>query len=415
MGRYPISKGAHVVRCLTTTLPLVVASLVSLVLAGVGVLPVSSAKASDLKGGGMPLTYLTSVHIPGAPSSGWCRDVAAVSTDHYYLADDTNKQVSIIDIKHDGRQDRFAGALGHNDFNGQAGCANFDFSREAPEGVLAYGGKLWVSNVFVDASGVGHSQILVFGQGTGELLKTISTGGQKRADEMTVIPTLGRAGLLAVTNPDETFDVPPEAPWLNFIDMATYKVVAKLPFPNATAGMSGLQQPAWIGGNQLLEEVPSPVGNVTGGELDSVEVDSAHGAYSPHVTHRYPLVNCQPAGLNLDWRSGLAAVGCGYIAPQGSPPGQQAIWDFRHNKLVTYLPGIQGVDIVATARTAHGVLFLFPSYASNQMYVADVHGQVLQQTSTSDLAHTVNVDPETGQVFLPVGGGVVAVYGTREG
>jgi hypothetical protein len=371
-----------------------------------GYVPFPTAVAASTHKAAGPLTQLASVHIPGAPSTGWCRDVAATSAGRYYLADDTNNQLSVVSIQQDGRKDHFVGAIAHGDFNGPAGCLSFDFSLEAPEGVLAYQGKLWVSNVRVNADGTSHSQVLVFDENTGQRLQTIDTGGQKRTDEMTVIPPLG---LIAVTNPDETFAQPSVSPWLNFISTSTYQVVAKLPFTYASSGVSGLQQPEWIGGKEILIDVPSPVGNVNGGELDRISISVSGGRYLFHV-QRFPLKkNCQPAGLSLNYATGLAAVGCGFVAPAGSASGNQLIWNFRTNQVVKYIPGVQGVDIVAT--TDNG-LFLFPSYITNILYVTDAGGNILQQISTSDGAHTVNFDSQTGQVFVPTGGGNVAVYGT---
>jgi hypothetical protein len=291
---------------------------------------------------------------------------------------------------------------------------NFDFARQSPEGVLEYQGKLWVSNVHVDANGVGHSQILVFDKESGSLLATIDTKGQQRSDEMTIMPNLG---LLVVTNPDETFDSPPQIPWVNFIKMSSYQLVAQLPFPNASPGVTGLQQPEWIGSNQVLIDIPSPVSNPNGGELDTIVVKVDGNSYHPFVPtgsaghHTFPAgVNCQPAGMNLNFETGLAAVGCGFFATTGTP-GSQIIYNFRTNQVQAVLTGIQGVDIVAT--TTNG-LFLFPSYITNVMYVTDKTGKVLQQVTTSDLAHTVSFDEESGQVFVPTGGGVVAVYSTGE-
>jgi hypothetical protein len=352
-----------------------------------------------------PLKFLTNIAIPGAPPVNWFRDAAVTSEGNYYLSDATNFQVDQVDI----HTHTFTRGIGTGLFNGPANSANFDFSLVAPEGVVAFGGKIWATNVKVDSNGVGDSQVLVFDQQSGKQLATIDTKGQHRSDEMTVMPNLG---LLVVTNPDETFNTPPGIPFLSFIRMSDYTLVTQLPFHNASPGLSGLQAPTWIGGNIVDVELPSPAGNINGGEVDTVIVPP--GTLKPFVPFgpagHHPLpagVNCQPAGMSLNFHSGLAAVGCGYFDDAGG--GSQAIYNVRTNKFVAIIPGVQGVDIVATTPSG---LFLFPSYISNEMYVTDAKGNIIQTIATSDLAHTVTFDPDTGEVFVPTGGGQVAVYST---
>jgi hypothetical protein len=115
----------------------------------------------------------------------------------------------------------------------------------------------------------------------------------------------------------------------------------------------------------------------------------------------------------VNFQSRLAAVGCGFFATSG-PTGSQLIFNVKTNKFVAVIPNVQGVDIVATTP---GGLFLYPSYISNIMYVVNLgpngKARILQQIGTSDLAHTVTYNPESGRVFVPTGGGVVAVYSTK--
>ena len=324
------------------------------------------------------------IQIPGAPAKGWCYDVSWAADGHYYLSDDSQAQIDVVRLGTDGKD--IVQPIGQKDFMGPMGCDAGNYSQEGPEGVEASHGQLWTSD--------GNSHILVFDTRTGRLLHRIDTKGTFRADEMSVNPTLG---IVAVTNPDETFRKPqPGVPYLSFLSTRSYQIVATLPFPYAQSGQSGLQAPLWIGGNELLVDVPAPHGN-NGGELDRVALDDdGYGHYQAHVLQRYALTNCSPSGLALDTETGVAAVGCA--------GGRQILWNVRTSQVTASL-AIPGVDIVAT--TDH--FFFFPSYLKQTLTITDEQGRIVQTIKTSAQSHTVTADATSGQVFVPLDGGKVMV------
>lgn len=331
-----------------------------------------------------PFEVSQTLQIPDAPAKGWCYDVGWTAGGHYYLSDDSRRQIDVVTIRNNGK-DILTHPIGHNDFMGTMGCMKGDYSQEGLEGIEKLNGQLWTSD--------GNSHILVFDAKSGQLLYTIDTKGKLRADEMTFMPTLG---LLAVTNPDETFARPAGTPYLTFISTHSYRVVAKMPFPSAQSGQSGLQQPRWIGGNELLVDVPAPHGN-NGGELDRVAVDSdSYSNYQTHVLQRYSLTACSPSGFAMDTSTGLAAVGCA--------GGRQIIWNVRTNQVMASL-AIPGVDIIAVSNHS----FFFPSYVKQTLTITDEQGRIVQTFKTSAQSHTVTADPVSRQVFVPLDGGKVMV------
>lgn len=328
------------------------------------------------------------LHFPGNPAKGWCYDVGWSADGRYYLSNDSQGQINVVTIHQHGH-DTLAMSLGRKDFMGPMGCDAGNYSQEGPEGIEVFHDQLWASD--------GNSSLRVFDIKTGRLLSTIGTQGKFRADEMSINPALG---LVAVTNPDETFARPAGTPYLTFISTHSYRVVAQLPFPFAQAGQSGLQAPLWIGGNELLVDVPAPQGN-NGGELDRVAVDSdGYGHYQAHLLHRYALTNCSPSGLALDSSTGLAAVGCA--------GERQIIWNVRTNRVVASV-ALPGVDIVAASEH----FFFYPSYLKQILTITNEQGKVVQIFKTSAQSHTVTADPESGQVFVPLDGGNVLVLRSR--
>ena len=360
-------------------------------LAAISQLQADAAPSSTRKNVDPPFPFETSqiLHIPGTPGKGWCYDVGWTANGKYYLSDNSQAQVDVIQI-HASKKDTLLHPLGHSDFMGPMGCAKGDYSQEGPEGVEVIGNQVWASD--------GNSHVLVFDAHTGQLLHRIDTKGKFRADEMSINPNLG---LVVITNPDETFRKPhPGIPYLSFISTRSYQIVATLPFPYAQPGQSGLQAPLWIGGNELLVDVPAPQGN-NGGELDRVAInEDGYGNYQAQVLQRYALTDCSPSGLALDTQTGIAAVGCAGT--------KQIIWNMRTNQTVAFL-AIPGVDIVA-ASNHH---FFFPSYLKQTLTITDERGHIEQVIKTSAQSHTVTADPATGQIFVPLDGGNIMILQPR--
>jgi len=338
---------------------------------------------------GGPYHLAATFHVPvnaDAIANGWCYDGAVVDpqTHLLYLADAAGKQVTVISPK-----TGYVGGIGTGLFTGDGQCHEFDYDQQGPNGTAIYGGDIFAGN--------GNSHVLGFSLKTGKLIADVNTGGTFRADEMTVASSGGQH-YLVVNNPAES-----PSPYMSFIalDKPGYPVAAKFVFTQATGG---LEQPRFWDGH-LYVSVPQTTQSPAGGEVDELDISNlAH----IRIIRRFPFTSCQPAGLAIR-ADGLAAVGCG-----GPAATSQKILNLNTGQ-ATPVNGVPGVDIVDVS----GPDFLYVSYGIAEFVIADASGAILQTFPATPDSHTVAVDPETGDAWVPQdtsqGKGVVNLYSPGNG
>ncbi len=301
-----------------------------------------------------------------------CFDIAVVQRDSLYLADPTNASVDVVD----GSQVHF---IGRGLFQGTAGCHAFDFTQMGPNGVVIERGQVWAAD--------GNATIKVFRLSSGKLLKTIHTGnptGDKRADEMEYLPFLNQ---VVVANPDAPI------PFLTYISADSLNIVARQLFPQATAG---LEQPRAAHG--LLYQAVGATKDFAGiqgnpgGEIDTID------PFDHTIVRRYATGTCGPNGLVIS----------GFLAAMGCSNGPARIINLETGR-ITPIVGSGTVDMVSLDPVRGR--FFFAAYAQQKLYVTDLHGTILQTIPTGPLAHSVAVDPISGNLFIPIGSlGGVAEY-----
>src|SRR5271165_3713908 len=165
---------------------------------------VGSAGAAELR-------QIGTLKVPGTPLDGYDISFVDPSTNLYYLADRTNKAVDIFDVKGGDMIDRLPGFVGQQKSNDTSG----------PNGIVVFDGELW--------AGDGDSTVKIFDLKTKKLIDTVSTGGKARVDEMSYDP---KAHVVLMAN---NADDPPFATIVS--TEAGHKVLAKIPFPDATDGI----------------------------------------------------------------------------------------------------------------------------------------------------------------------------------
>jgi hypothetical protein len=320
---------------------------------------------------------LDTVTIPGTPASSWCYDTGAVDDGTYYLADNDRAGIDVI---RDGKHPTYQGIIGKGQFMGIGGCKSGNYDADGPNGLVIAHDQIF--------AGDGNSSVRVYNKDTGKLVKTISTHGHLRSDEITYD---ARDQLVIVANGSERDSSKQDAPFLSFISTkkgTTYdQLVKTLKFPHADA----LEQPMWNPYNgKLYVAVPSSDQNI-GGEVDVIDLATMRGTV-------IPTPNCVPAGIAIA-NADLAAVGCA--------TGDQIVLNLQTDKLIR-LP-VTSVDIVAASKH----FLYYASYGSDtqapQLAVADFQGHLLQTIPLTVVSHTVTVD-EDGHVFVPLDGGHVAVF-----
>jgi hypothetical protein len=300
-------------------------------------------------------TFHTVAVIPGWDASA-CYDILDEGGSTVYVTDATNASVDAITGSH-------VQLLAKGVFAGPAGCHSFDFSQEGPTGVRLVHGNIWAGN--------GNSDVKVLST-NGTVLHTISTGpsSNKRADELDYIPVTNQ---VVVANPDAT------PPYLTYINASTFQVVAQQQFPQATAG---LEQPRFAYG-LLFQAIPTTTTN-PGGEIDVIN------PFTRHIIHVYANGNCGDSGLAIVAQ--YAAIGCAN--------GPSKILNLLTGSVVTLSIGA-GADMVA-GDAARG-RFFFADYASSQLIITGLPGNVVQQLPGDGLSHSVFVDQPNGEVYFPVG------------
>jgi len=233
--------------------------------------------------------------------------------DLYFLADRGNKGIDVVD----GTDDTFQETIPCN-------CVGFDPAAgndsAGPNGVLTVRHKeIW--------AGDGDSTIKVIDLATKQVIHTISTGGQKRADELSYD---GRDHLVLMANDADS------PPFITFIDTNTYQVVGKIEYPQATNGLEQSQYSAKTG--QFYLAVPEVNGKVGSGQVDQIDPKTMK------VVNSFSLNNaCEPAGMALGPGTKML-LGCSVNA--GGPPNATVVIDYKTGSTLRVITDVGGADEV---------------------------------------------------------------------
>lgn len=310
------------------------------------------------------------IAVPGRALRSF--DIGFAQGGIYAFADRSNAAVDVIDtrtLRWLGRVGGFAGAR----TAGEGG----------PNGVVIVGGRrIW--------AGDGASRLRVIDIATRRIVATVSTGGDKRVDEIAVDP---RDHLVIAAN---NADKPP---FLSFISTrAPYQVRARLVLTQATHGM---EQPLWDAATgRVYVSVPELDGAPARGGVAVIDPRSAR------LVRMYEVDRCMPAGLALG-PDGRMLVGCSDDAVAAGfgarsllldPVGGRVVREFRQvggSDEVGYDPVTGDYVLAAAADPGGPVLGLID--ARSGRWTADL--------PSGRRAHSVAADPVTGRVFVPVAAG----------
>jgi hypothetical protein len=279
----------------TKVLVLVAALLLLLVVVGL-------ATASD-----RVVSFSEDISPPNAKSF----DISWVdnSTGQYFLSDRTNKAVDLINAQ----TDTFTGYIGAGVFTG------------GPNGVLTdNAGLVW--------AGDGNSTIKVLqpqaGTGSAALIKSIPTGGVKRADELSYDPG---DGVILIANDREGF--------LTFVDVASQSVTTHFYYADNSVGQpatvaghatngGGIEQSVWDPDTGLFYQAVPGTSSATG----FIDVFTPSGT----LVDTYPVPGCDngPTGLALGDNQRLL----------GACANGAAAVEVRTGKLHTIVPDVGGAD-----------------------------------------------------------------------
>jgi len=297
----------------------------------------------------------------------------------YYLADRSNSAVDIIDTKTNKFIGRVTGFVGvKKDANGRA--VN---NQSGPNGLAFDDTKkeLWV--------GDGDSTVKVIDVSAREpkIVATISTGGERRADELFVDT---KDGVVLVGN---NADKP------SYVTLISTKpghaIVGKIVMPEAT---NGIDQTTYVPETGLFySSVPVLKEEKNHGGLAVVDPKTAK------LVKIIPIDDCMPAG-SMHGPGTRLIVGCAAGSQNSGMMPATVVVDVKTEKVVTVVHEVGGEDEVwydpgqhryyTGSRDQPGGAVLGVIDANTNRFVGSV--------STGLNAHSVAADAKTGAVYVPL-------------
>ena len=299
----------------------------------------------------------------------------------YYIADRSNAAIDIFDTQKKAFVGRVTGFVGIKmDVNGRA--VN---NMSGPNGVSFDADKkqLWVGD------GDSTVKIIDVGASPAKLVATVNTGGQKRADELTVD---SKDGLVLIGN---NADKPT---FVSFISTKPdHAIVAKIEMPDAT---DGIDQTTYV-----------PQTGLFYASVPIWKNDKKHGGlavFDPKTlkfVKLIPIDDCMPAG-SAHGPGTKMIVGCS-AGSQARTPGMApatVIIDVATETIVKVIHELGGMDEVWYNPAAHRYYT-----ASRDQPGGPVLGVIdsdrdtwIESVPTGTNAHSVAADPKNNAIFVPL-------------
>lgn len=312
------------------------------------------------------------------------------ATELDYVADRSNAAVDVFS----GASETYVGRVGGNgQFVGQQATS----ATSGPDGVL-------IANPNQLYAGDGNSTLKSFTiTGTSPLTYTaipptvindvnsgINTGGQKRVDEGAFDP---KDNVVAFANNADT------PPFLTLVNAATNTIIKKIVFdgtngtPNAT---DGIEQAVWDPVSQKFYiSVPQIGGSGPGG---ITEFDAAGNIIKTFDLASFGISSCSPSGLSVS-KTGVLGINCGKAG------SQVLLLNPTTNALSSFNQFSGGDEDWYDPTT--GLFFFAEQNNASGPVLGIINGNTdsfFQTVATSPGAHSVAVDPVTGDAFVPLGG-----------
>ncbi len=339
---------------------------------------------------------LATIALPGKPLLTYDISFVDPVLRLYYLSDRTNAGVDVIDTRTNRFLERITGDPLVGEFAGQHASNNFS----GPNGVApADFGRVW--------AGDGDSTVKIMDQFTARVVRTISTGGAERANEMSYDP---RDHIMLVSNEADS------PPFITLISTrpGSEHILARITFATATNGVqASIYNPA---DGLFYVNVPQIGPDPTNGEVAVIDPRTAT------LVKTFPVSDCQAVGMALGPRRNLL-LGCSTLTNSAASPAlpTQVIDDFSGAVIAT-LPQIGGSD-EAWYDPGNKTYFLASRYAAGgaQLGVIDARTNAfLGSVPIGKGSHSVATDPYNNHVFVPLPAdpadleclnGCVGVYG----
>jgi len=342
---------------------------------------------------------------PGGAFSSFDISFADPVTGNIFIADRSNASVDIFSgssLTFLGRAEGFTGQQATNSISGA-------------DGVLT----VTLGGVTTLYAGDGSSTLRVYNAtnpAAPAFQQAILTGGTTRVDEMAYSPLTHQ--VLAANNA--------ETPAYGNLFSTTNGrapvalTVSPITVPIGQGGIAagGMEQPAWNPKTgTFFVSIPALAGSNNPGGVS--EISTAGNVLRTIDFATLGISSCSPTGLAVSG-SGNMMVGCGNV-------GTQAVLLRPNGSLITTVPGLGGTDELWYDPTTNR-FYVTGNNGSNTTRFFDVvneDGTIAQTVNlpATASAHSITVDPFTGNVFVPLAGtaalnpcptslGCIAVFGT---
>jgi DNA-binding beta-propeller fold protein YncE len=328
-------------------------------------------------------------------------DIGAVDqpAGRYYLADRSNAAIDIFDTmtrSYIGRVTGFVGIKRRPD----GSAAN---AMSGPNGIALDMGKhqLWVGD------GDSSVKVIDIASVPAKLIATVSTGGQGRADELTVDE---KDGVVAVGN---NADRPTYVTLIS--TKPDHAIIGKIVMPDAD---DGIDQPTYVAETGLFyASVPVWKGVKNHGGLAVIDPKTAK------FIKLIEIDDCQPAG-SLNGPGTLMLVGCsaGSAARMPGVPPATVIVDVKSERVVKVIHEVGGEDEVAFDPAAQRYYTGSRDQPGGAVLgVIDARSNSwIENIPTGVNGHSVAADNRSHLVFVPLtaphaacSSGCIGVYRTK--
>ena len=349
----------------------------------------------------------TAVSLPGAQSV-ISFDISYVDPviGLYVLADRTNNAIDVVDTF----TNTVLVQLGKGQFAGPASCNKTGAGANdcaGPDGVVIVGHReAWVGDgPRVDTNGnvTVLSTVKVINLFSEQVTHTISTGGQRRSDELCDDPRDHR--VLVANNADDP-------PYVTLISTKTYQVLKQIKFdgtngtPKATNGIEQCQWSHRTGKFYVaVPEVNGPGDNTAPGGVAVINPITG----TVERTFIIPINSCAgPQGMAIGPEHQIL-LGCN--SPGPTPNAPTAIINERNGHVIATLNNESGADMVwFNPGDNHYFLARSSAVGTSQLLgvvdADDPHEDQSVFTATKVTparnAHSVAADPIFNQVYVPI-------------
>jgi hypothetical protein len=314
-----------------------------------------------------------------------------------YFADRSNASVDIIS----GSTLTFVGRVGGNgQFEGQRATNSIS----GPDGVLvanpsASQNQLWAGdgNSTLKSFDINSSYAPINGTVANDVNSGINTGGSFRVDEGSFDP---KDNIVAFANNADT------PPFLTLVNAATGAIIKKVVFDgtNGTplAG-NGIEASVWDPLSQKFYVSVPQIGTSSSDPGGIAELDAAGNVIKTFDFASFGIGSCSPSGLSVN-KAGVLAVNCSNANTQTILFNPSA--NSGNGALVATFTQFSGGD-EDWYDPANGFFYFAASSNASGPVLGIIDGNndtFYQDIATSPGAHSVAVDPLTGDVFMPFGG-----------